>query len=130
MQVAHTNFGEAVKEVYESDWSCRPKLVEYFTVISFIVAIYNLIPLFDRRNSFFINFKFLSIISFYCNFLMYEFKCFKCKFVFQEYDSNWTKLRHRVLEEVLEPLTSYLKPFPDVKVKKKKIQKRFLLVGQ
>jgi len=35
---------------------------------------------------------------------------------FQEYDDNWTKLRHRVSEEVLEPLTSYLKPFPDVKV--------------
>ncbi|XP_066924445.1 myc box-dependent-interacting protein 1-like [Clytia hemisphaerica] len=65
MQVAHTNFGEAVKEVYESDWSCRPKMVDYF----------------------------------------------------KEYDCNWTKLRHRVSEEVLEPLTSYLKPFPDVKTK-------------
>ena len=32
MQVAHTNFGEAVKEVYELDWSCRPKMVDYFKV--------------------------------------------------------------------------------------------------
>jgi len=32
MQVAHTNFGEAVKEVYESDWTSRPKLVDYFQV--------------------------------------------------------------------------------------------------
>lgn len=43
MQVAHTNFGEAFKEVYEPDWSCRAKLLEHFEVRLLLLIIVLLI---------------------------------------------------------------------------------------
>jgi len=69
MQLAASNFGEAFKDVYEEDWTCRDKVLD----------------------------------------------------LFQESDSNWITLNKRMTEEVLEPLTSYQKPFIDVK---NKIHKR------
>ena len=59
----------------------------------------------------------MGIINLSLNLLYYIILFLKILFALKEYDNSWSKLRHRVSEEVLEPLTSYLKPFPDVKVK-------------
>lgn len=36
---------------------------------------------------------------------------------FAKLNSNWTKLSISLTDEVLEPLTAYQKPFPDVKIR-------------